>query len=288
LDYSYLEEVGENMAKNVIFYFSGTGNSLVVAKQLEKMLEDTLVVSIISSNPTKIISEDTERIGLVYPVYMNALPKPVAEFIRNYKAFSACYVFAVATHGGVPGIAGLNLYSSVLEAGIHLDSYFEVKMINNTPKGVAPKPLMRLNWENEITEDKVQHMVMTSRKDVDEIYRHVQDKKKYFETDGTKLGNKIKLALMKPLWKISAKNPPKLNFILDDTCIGCKLCEQVCTTNRIRIMDDKPVWTNDDCNYCYACFNFCPKQAIGVKHYTKKLGRYHHPDICIEDIIGQK
>jgi Pyruvate/2-oxoacid:ferredoxin oxidoreductase delta subunit len=40
--------------------------------------------------------------------------------------------------------------------------------------------------------------------------------------------------------------------------------------------------------FCYACFNFCPRQAILVKGYNLKTGCYNHPGIRAEDIAGQK
>jgi formate hydrogenlyase subunit 6/NADH:ubiquinone oxidoreductase subunit I len=92
---------------------------------------------------------------------------------------------------------------------------------------------------------------------------------------------------MNLMWYISGKSKPKLNFLLDECCIGCGLCEKICTTKRIKMNENKPEWINENCNFCYACFNYCPVQAIGVKHYTKKLGRYHHPEINSEDIACQ-
>jgi len=94
--------------------------------------------------------------------------------------------------------------------------------------------------------------------------------------------------MMNTVWKLSANSRSKLHFLLDEACTGCGICESVCLSSRIRMADGKPEWVTEDCHYCYACFNYCPSQAIGVKHYTKKLGRYHHPDITAEDIKAQK
>ena len=60
--------------------------------------------------------------------------------------------------------------------------------------------------------------------------------------------------------------------------------------NIILKMDNgKPIWQKDiNCYYCYACFNLCPEQAILVKNYIKKDGRYIHPGITAEDIAKQK
>jgi NAD-dependent dihydropyrimidine dehydrogenase PreA subunit len=51
----------------------------------------------------------------------------------------------------------------------------------------------------------------------------------------------------------------------------------------------KTVWQKDvNCFHCYACYNFCPEQAILVKNYKRKKGRYHHPEITADDIASQK
>ncbi|MBN1980427.1 MAG: hypothetical protein JW795_02775, partial [Chitinivibrionales bacterium] len=58
---------------------------------------------------------------------------------------------------------------------------------------------------------------------------------------------------------------------------------------RIAIVEGRPVWRNEvKCFYCYACFNFCPPQAILHKRYTEKMGRYYHPEVSAADIAGQK
>jgi len=51
---------------NIVFYFSGTGNSLKVAKNLAKELDDC---EIISMSKTYNLAKEYDRIGFVYPVY---------------------------------------------------------------------------------------------------------------------------------------------------------------------------------------------------------------------------
>lgn len=274
------------MSKNIIFYFSGTGNSLEVAKQLKFHLDDTDTIPIIQSEPIN-VGDGILRVGLVYPIYVNAVPKVVLDFIKANKNIFKGFTFAVATHGGIPGIAGLNLIDNMSKLDIKLSAYYEVEMINNTPKGVAPKPLMHLNWEKEITSELIQKMLTDTESKVKSISMSLLDNESSFEIGKSKILNNLKLTFMNAIWKMSEKKPLKVVFILDESCIGCGNCAKVCTTSRIQLLSSKPQWIHDNCNCCYACFNFCPKQAIGVKHYTKKLGRYHHPNIDINEITKQ-
>lgn len=275
------------MSKNVLFYFSGTGNSLAAARNIAGHLTETVVVPMLKADAAACIEADTERIGLIYPIYMNAVPREVANFVKGLAAASGKYIFAVATHGGLPGRAGLHLDNILEEQQLALDAYFDVEMINNTPKGVAPKPLMRLSWELDITPDIVGDKLKAAEAAIGEIAQKVQNKESNMLEYRAAKGKGISYLLIKQMWKMSERQRTKLEFVLDEGCTGCGLCETLCTTKRIKLMDGKPEWTTEDCNYCYACFNYCPSQAIGVKHYTKKLGRYHHPEISAADIAHQ-
>ncbi|KNZ40313.1 EFR1 family ferrodoxin [Acetobacterium bakii] len=275
------------MAKTVLFYFTGTGNSLAIARKIAEGLTDVDVVPMLKDDAHTSISKETEKIGLIYPVYMNAVPRVVVKFIEKLAFRSGIYIFAVATHGGTPGAAGLYLYKILKRQQIPLDAYFEIEMINNTPKGVAPKPLMTMDWELKITPEKIETMLIRADSSTKDIVYKIAISDKTTSLNMTSGRKKIVYWMMKPLWYISEKSKPKLNFILDECCIGCGLCESICTTRRIKMNEGKPEWINENCNFCYACFNYCSVQAIGVTHYAKKLGRYHHPEINANDIGSQ-
>ncbi|AHM57217.1 4Fe-4S ferredoxin, iron-sulfur binding domain protein [Peptoclostridium acidaminophilum DSM 3953] len=275
------------MAKTVIFYFTGTGNSLAVARRIAKHLPDAALVPMLKVDAMTYIGADTNRVGLVYPVHMNAVPRAVVKFIRTVNLVSGHYVFAVVTHGGMPGMAGLHMYDVLKNKHIGLDAYFEVEMIMNTPKGVAPKPLMRLDWELDITPDVINPKLKKANFQAERIARSVLGKERKNIYSLASKSKSIGYFLMNMLWCRSEESRPRLDFILDDCCTGCGICEAVCTTNRIKMIDGRPEWVIEDCNYCYACFNYCPVQAIGVKYYIKKLGRYHHPQVSAADIASQ-
>jgi len=276
------------MAKIVIFYFSGTGNSMAAALKLAALLPDAEAAPMLGCDPVALAGGEASVIGLVYPIHMNAVPRTVADFIGRLGPVKGRRVFAVATHGGFPFLAGLHLEKVLKRNKTALDAYYEIQMINNTPKGVAPKPLMRLDWELGITDDIVDRALKAADAGIEEIAEEIAKgasrpvpRPSSFKGKAARLG-------MALLWTVSANSRPTLDFINDVGCTGCGICEKVCTTGRIKLRNGKPSWNGPDCNYCYACFNYCPAQSIGVKHYTKKLGRYHHPEISAADIAAQK
>ena len=88
--------------KTKIFYFTGTGNSLSVARDIGNELEDAELVSIpgvVNGN----IESDDPAVGIVFPVYMWGMPNMVVDFIQKLKISRDQYIFAVATCAGQPG-----------------------------------------------------------------------------------------------------------------------------------------------------------------------------------------
>ena len=70
----------------MIIYFSGTGNSLYVAKKL--LSESERLVSIadcMKQNDFSIELEKDEKLGFVFPVYFYTVPSIVREFIEKVK-----------------------------------------------------------------------------------------------------------------------------------------------------------------------------------------------------------
>jgi ferredoxin len=225
------------------------------------------------------------EVGLIFPVYMNGLPKPVEAFIKNADFSKVTYLYAVATHGGVPGKPEHYLAHLLKQQKhIELDDFHSIEMINNTPKGVAPKFLMHLNWEEELTDAKIEAMLQRKEAAITVIAGKINQRALGFK-EAVVLGTNKASWTHKLLWQV--KSSPKLAFSVDETCIGCGICEDVCLSGRIKLTE-RPEWQDTECYYCYACFNFCPQQAIGVKHYEKKLGRYHYPEITSEAIAAQK
>ena len=62
----------------MVFYFTGTGNSLYIAKQL-----DDVNYSIPQILKQEKLTFKEDKIGIVCPVYGHEMPKMVKEFIRK-------------------------------------------------------------------------------------------------------------------------------------------------------------------------------------------------------------
>ena len=79
---------------NIVYYFSGTGNSLAVARDLAHKLGETRIVSVADAIKESAVELPYERIGFVFPVYYVSVPPCSASALRTL--FRARVVYADA------------------------------------------------------------------------------------------------------------------------------------------------------------------------------------------------
>ena len=78
-----------------IYYFSGTGNSLHVARELQRRIPETNLIPIVSLLNNTVIETNGETVGFVFPIHFSAIPIPVEKFINKLDLNSAKYVFVI-------------------------------------------------------------------------------------------------------------------------------------------------------------------------------------------------
>ncbi|MBP2656284.1 MAG: hypothetical protein H6Q73_3853, partial [Firmicutes bacterium] len=71
-------------------------------------------------------------------------------------------------------------------------------------------------------------------------------------------------------------------------CIKCGNCERVCPANNIQKDGSKYVF-GENCENCFACAHWCPVRALTLGRLTPDdKTHYTHPNVTLQDIIGQK
>jgi ferredoxin len=74
------------------------------------------------------------------------------------------------------------------------------------------------------------------------------------------------------------------NFNINDDCIGCGICKELCPAKNIELTDKKPLFGNK-CEYCLACIHYCPKRAINYKNKTQNRRRFTNPEVSYKELI---
>lgn len=261
----------EDYMDSVIYYFSATGNSLKVAKDIAHKIEDTKLIKICKDNMKKDISENYKKIGIVFPVYYYGLPIMMKEFINGLDINESTYVYAVATCGGSVGTALSQLKNTLLKKSIVLASAFTVVMPDNYQVMYNPPSLEKQQKLFKLEEEKVDYIV----KKIMKCETSPLEEKNIFPS---KLLGKILSKSFKPQDKDK-------NFWSDAQCNGCGICTKVCPSNNIKIEENKPKWLHE-CEHCLACMHWCPKHSIQYKKGTIKRKRYHHPEIKVNELFN--
>lgn len=270
-----------------IYYFSGTGNSLHVAKELQKRLPETELIPMASLMSKEALKTNSETVGFVFPIHFTTIPMLANDIIKKLDLNTAKYIFAVVTRAGTPCINTFVKIDKLLKKkGKCLDSYLILNMANNDSKFD--------NWR-QITNAELEVLEADVQAKLDLFQKRIIDREKYQEEDTqiTVPINPIFVHLGSSMAGIRGYSGE--DFYADIKCSGCGTCESVCLSRKIKMVDQKPVWLKQSpCFLCYACINFCPVQSIQIKSkkymkiYTEKNGRYHHPQATVADMIRQK
>ena len=261
--------------RTVIYYFTGTGNSLAAGRKIAAALGGCELVPIASLAKTPgAIAPEADRVGIVCPVYFSGLPAMVTAFAKRLDTAPAGYLFAVVTHGGGGGAAALRQLDGILgeRAGRGLDAGFAVSMPGNYILMYEPP-----------TGEKRDRLLAAADADLEAIANRI------LKEERPKLPNspvaRIIRALIYPRF-LSRVQGEDRKFTVDDRCTSCGTCAAVCPAGNIDMVDGRPVW-NHRCELCCGCTHLCPAGAIQAGSRTEGRGRYRHPDVTVADMERQ-
>jgi formate hydrogenlyase subunit 6/NADH:ubiquinone oxidoreductase subunit I len=267
-----------------IYYFSGTGNSLTVARRIAAHTKGELI-PIASAAAKDTVNGEADAIGIVFPNYYGRPPLIVERFAGTLENLGGKYVFAVCTYGH-GGVRALRALQRVIRArGGKLASRFGIHM----PQNAFFKPC-----ENHRKIFKI----MEKRARI--IGKKVAQRRKgrfvstyFLHTIEFPLRMLFKPLILKSMRDISHSPPGSTweeiihaadkSFSAGDACDSCGICARVCPVKNINLAEGKPIWLHR-CENCLACYDWCPKEAIQGKIVSKGY-HYRHPDATAKDFI---
>ena len=255
----------------MIYYFSGTGNSLHVARHLADALGERLCpMQSISGFPFE--GEEEALVGLVFPVYAWGIPNVVESFAKHLLSHfhereprRAPYLYAVMTCGDDMGYA-----DRILEAalGRKLDAAFSVLM---------PNVYVCLPGFDVDSKEVCKKKLRQEETRVEEIAGCIRERRQVrMLTRGS--FPRTKTYVLRPLFN---------RFLVTDKyfrvdasrCISCGRCSKMCPVGNILITPlqgdrELPQWQSH-CTGCLACYHACPYHAINFGSATQGKGQYN-------------
>ena len=251
----------------MVFYFTATGNSLYVAKQLD---EERLSI------PQEMNKENrhykAERIGIVCPLFEFEIPSLVKDFIQDSE-FEAGYFYLVVTYGMHHGGVAERTQAWLQSVGKAADYINTIIMHDNALIVFDMDQQRSVEAEKQVDAhiDAIRSDIAAKRVMVQQAPADENDFYQNFVAWIKKTG---------PMYAF-------LLYTVSESCVGCGTCTRVCPRGCIHLEDKRPVWDYSRCANCMACIQACPTKAIQfitVKEPNPDA-RYRNPHIALKEII---
>ena len=250
----------------MIIWFSGSGNSLAVARKLAEATQDSLLH--LNDAPAADLSGE-KVIGLVYPTYSYDAPLKIKEMLGSIRFPKDAYLWIVVTCGSTPGNSIFTVRRILRQQCVDV-SYSRI---------VSMPDSSAICFGNDAhAQDKKLDAVPAQ---LEEIAGEINDRILRLEHAGrTFSGTTVNSKLFFPIATAAVKQD-----VNRDKCIGCGICAKVCPNSNITVVDKK-AQIGLHCTQCLACVHFCPQQAMEIRHKpTIKEIQYHHPEVNVKELI---
>lgn len=262
--------------KTTLFYFSATGNSLQLARDVAANLGNCELVSIATAMADGTCASSSERIGFVFPVFAWGLPRMVQDFVARVELPHAKYLFAISTCVAIPGNTLGELAARLKAKGLRLHAGFAV--------GAARSSLMKLNRLDQIIIRLNGHREKPRRGEdrLSEMVDHIRASRVLPPEKSGWAANIFGSMLHGPALK--AFKTSDAQFVVSETCKGCGNCAKLCPRGNIRLTDGRPAFTHN-CELCHACIQWCPQFAIRHPGFDTNPRQYRNPAVRISDLV---
>lgn len=245
----------------MIFVYSGTGNSYHVARRIADAIGQKIIdMAVAHQYGRHTYDAKGEDVVFVVPIFYLGTPHTVMEFTSKLNVTNPGKVYCISTCGNSSGLIPSQLERQ-LAGRLHIDGIFDVQMPPNAVFFMEPLP------------EQISDMLL-AKADIETD--GIIEKIKNGETgDMSTHHDEQATEEMYAMYDRCRITEP---FHVNENCIECRVCEEVCNTRAIKIYHRKPVWDEEKCDQCMACLNLCPKQAIEYGPNTKGRRRYFHKD----------
>lgn len=235
--------------KTTILYFSGTGNTELIARRLSGKLS-VPVHSIEEKCDFHQVISEAERIILLYPIHYAVPPMFMRDFLsKHFPAFEHKEIISIATQMIVSG-DGARVVEEYLPESARLIDIHQINMPNN----ISNMPMIPVtpDWGNR-------RKVRRALRKADRIAKNIlagRFKRRHASRFAIWLGNTQRPAGLR------SEQSKKGNVWVTDACIRCGICVRTCPTGNFRM--EKKAVPQGDCTFCTRCENRCPVNAISV------------------------
>ena len=258
--------------KCIIYVFSGTGNTLMVAMEYAKVLGlETDVCSITSSFDVLPSPEEYSLVGIGFPVHAFNAPRIVVRFARSLRPDSRKPLFLF--HTGGEGLCFND--SSAIQLRHILRRRFDILSERHY---VMPYNMI-FRHPDAMVKHMVSYMKLLVPVHVALILSGAHDRFPLMPV------RHLISAVLRIEWIYARMQGPHMKA--GECCTGCGLCAHCCPMGNIHMEDGRPVFGHD-CSLCVRCSFSCPENAIsiGLLDGWKVNGAYAFSRIMEDEAIN--
>lgn len=192
----------------------------------------------------------------------------VRKFIRKMSVSNAAghYCFALCTCGDTVGDTMTILNRELGRRGMKATGLFSIVM----PESYVCLPFMYTD-----TEEREKEKIAAAERIIEKIAKDVEGHRNVADTLVKGATPRLYSYVIGQYFnrRMITDKP----FRVDDACIECGICAEVCPTGDIvGGKGKKPEWQHDEsCTCCLACYHHCPVHAINYGKRTEKRGQYY-------------
>lgn len=259
------------MKRTGIFYFTGTGNNMIVAEKLGDILNTQDIYPIKALNQDKNAIGNYERVIICAPSYHSHIPNYVEKVLKSVHFNKSQKVYSIVVCAGNRGHAIEDLRECVESNGCKVAGEYMVVLPGSYILSYGAFPDWVVKLENKISTSKIKRIA-------EEI---ASDKSCLIKKTGLLYNSKDEARLQKA---ISEYKIIGAAYSVSNSCVGCGICEKVCPINNIILEGGKPTF-GTECQQCMACVQWCPNHAIDYENKASSRKRYHHPEITVKEVI---
>lgn len=246
----------------MVLYFSATGNTEFVAKEIARRLNDDCInlLNRVKENDHSDLYSKTPFI-ICAPVYVCEMPRFLAKYLREQTFSGSRDVYFIFTSGGYCGISGILAKKMFRKKKMHYLGHAEFRMPRNY---VASNAYPMLEFE------QVKARILDSYRKIDTVVSDIRSGRR-LKARHVFLFETVITLPFNPVW--SKLKYQTRDFYSTGKCIGCGKCVKLCPLNNLSLKDGKPVW-GDACTHCMACIANCPTEAIEYGNITQTKEKY--------------
>jgi flavodoxin/Pyruvate/2-oxoacid:ferredoxin oxidoreductase delta subunit len=261
-----------------ILHFSGTGNTYFVAKLIGNYLSnngfDSKLYPIEKIKNVNELVDNSDIFGIGFPIYGSDMPDIVKNMIEDLLPGKGKRVFVFCTQMMYSGDGGANAARKLIEKGFLVKQIEHFNMPNNLRDFAKFLPT-KVNYEK---------LEKKTRKKAEKFAEKVIFNKRKLKGMNF-VSNILGLLQRKPYQKLKSRT--EIRMLIEDNCILCKKCLELCPVNNYYIEDNR-LKSKTDCILCYRCINHCPTKSLHINKRNTVSVPYLGPtkDFKIKDVMN--